>query len=122
MKLPIAAFDPEAPPIRCLHPLIRGRQEPPISVHQLLAAVSTPLSPVVAALDTDRDRGPALPGVGQGIRAPTAPLPGEEYSCAARSLGMFRLASPTDHRHQKGIACRLQIADDVDAVKPTVQQ
>lgn len=122
MKLPIAAFDAETPAIRFPHPLIGRRPKAPIGVHQLLTAMSTPLSPVVTALDTDRDRGLALLGIGQGISTPTAPFPSEKDPCSARSLGMLGLASPTDHRYQKGIACRLQIADDVDTVKPAVEQ
>src|SRR5208283_5780688 len=122
MQLAVTALDSETGPIGLVDPLIRRWFQPPIRIHQLLTAMTFPLPPIVAALDTDRHGRFPLLGIGQGITPPTTASPVQEDPGPTGAFGVLDLASPADNRHQKRMAAGLEITDKIDAVKPAIQQ
>src|SRR3954451_490196 len=74
VHLPIAGLDPEPAPVGVLDPVEPLGADPPIGVDPGLAALLAALAAPVPALDADRHRRRALPGIAQGVLEPTAPL------------------------------------------------
>src|SRR5208282_6658379 len=89
---------------------------------QRLPTMALPLSPIVAALHTDRHRRRPLLGVGQGIGRPAALLPGPEDVAAGGAARLLGRSSVTDHRHQERVSRRLEVADYRHAVEAAIQQ
>src|SRR6202035_5129977 len=87
-----------------------------------LPAVLSPTTTAIAYVDTHRHRGRPSAGLPQGVSIPATAPPVLVHPAAARPLGMVGLATAADQGHQERVACRLQVADHVHAVKLPVQQ
>ena len=67
MQLSIGRLDGEPLAIRLPDPVEGWRLKSPEGVDQVLLAMPTPLTTIVAAFDTDRDAGRPLLGIVQGV-------------------------------------------------------
>src|SRR6476646_7264568 len=122
VHLTVARLDAKTLTIQVAHLTRMIRTPAPIGVHQPLAAfLATPTRPVATG-NADAHRGRSAPRRMQPIRAQTATPPTGEPPRSSGPLGMIGLASLERHRQQKRIAGRLQVTENLDAVKTAVQQ
>src|SRR5437899_94489 len=98
VHLPIAGFDAKARAVGVGQPAQAEGLKSPVGIHPGKTAVAFPLPAIVAAIHTDRHRGPALPtgGPRQGMLAPTPFFPDLKGANAAGSLPFLGLAAASD--------------------------
>ena len=112
IKLTVAGLNPEAQTIGLINPGGAGGTDPPTGIDQGLAPLPPTLSLPVAAVHADRHGGGVLIGIGQGIGIPATALGGGKDLGAAGTPWVIGGAPVANHRHDKRVACPVQIADN----------